>query len=101
MRDPYDLQHTDHCIGYLRQLVRCRPDLTPIRFQWVAEHHAYMTGARQEEHVCRSWDAVFAWQKGRNTTGVTVVGKHASLPGTPGHHLKPGENIAKAAWQPI
>ncbi|CAN8100779.1 unnamed protein product [Discula destructiva] len=102
IKDPYNLQHTDHCLGYLRQLVRCRADLTPIRFEWVADYHAYMTGDGFEEHACRDWDAVWEWQRGRNTTGVMVAqGKHASLPGTPGHHIKPGETMFTAEWQEV
>jgi hypothetical protein len=101
-KDPYSLQHADHCIGYLRQLVRCHPDLTPIRFTWEADLHSYMTGTGFEEHECWSWDAVWEWQRARNLTGVMVAaGKHESRPGAEGHHIKPGEKMFKAEWTEV
>ncbi|KAF2206591.1 hypothetical protein CERZMDRAFT_52914, partial [Cercospora zeae-maydis SCOH1-5] len=71
----YQLMHGDHCIDYLRQVLMCHGDLTPIRQHWEPSLHAY--AAEQETvHQCRNFDQIWNWAAERNTTGLRADGKH-------------------------
>ncbi|CAK1356547.1 uncharacterized protein RHO25_012310 [Cercospora beticola] len=74
-RNEYQLMHGDHCIDYLRQVLICHGDLTPIRQHWEPSLHAY--AAEQETvHQCRDFQKIWEWAAERNTTGLRADGKH-------------------------
>ncbi|KAL7798029.1 hypothetical protein V8C37DRAFT_418521 [Trichoderma ceciliae] len=75
---PQRVNHTDHCIDYLRQVIMCNGDLTPITFEYNAEIQGYL--ARHSiAHQCRNFDAIFHWADVRRTPGMTVRGSHKNV----------------------
>ena len=69
---------TDHCIDYLRQVVMCHGDLTPITFEWISEINGYIAH-HSTEHRCRDFNVIYGWAEGRNTSGFTVKGNHKNV----------------------
>jgi hypothetical protein len=67
--------HLDHCIDYLRQVIMCHGDLTPITFEWNIELDTYLAH-HSTTHECRDFGEIFEWAKGRNNTGIVVDGNH-------------------------
>ncbi|KAL0931139.1 uncharacterized protein CTRU02_213874 [Colletotrichum truncatum] len=72
---PQRVNHTDHCIDYLRQVIMCHGDITPITFEWIPEIDGYIAH-HSTEHMCRNFDTIFDWSVKRNTTGLEADGKH-------------------------
>ncbi|TKW52087.1 hypothetical protein CTA1_11345 [Colletotrichum tanaceti] len=83
---PQRVNHTDHCIDYLRQVIMCHGDITPITFEWIPDIDGYIAH-HSTEHVCRNFDAIFDWAADRNTTGLEADGKHQNK------ELKHAENF--------
>ena len=65
----------DHCLDYLRQVIMCHGDLTPIIFEWNTRIDGYVAH-HNTLHTCRSFDAIFDWARHRNTSGMVIDGKH-------------------------
>ncbi|KAK2008960.1 hypothetical protein LZ32DRAFT_684246 [Colletotrichum eremochloae] len=72
---PQRVNHTDHCIDYLRQVIMCHGDITPITFEWIPDINGYIAH-HSTEHMCRNFDAIFDWATVRNMTGLESDGKH-------------------------
>ena len=49
--------HIKHCLGYLRQMVLCSPDLTLERAGW--EERDFDFDRVGATHVCRNWETVY------------------------------------------
>jgi hypothetical protein len=64
--------HTDHCIDYLRQVLMCHGDVTPIT------HFYHETRMRNfwpnftVPHTCRKWDKIVAWAEEGSKSGMTI-----------------------------
>lgn len=64
--------HTDHCIDYLRQVLMCHGDVTPIT------HFYHETRMRNfwpnftVPHTCRKWDKIVAWAEAGAKSGMTI-----------------------------
>ena len=67
----------DHCIDYLRQVIMCHGDITPITFEWSNERSNYLA-RHGTEHQCRNFDAIFYWAQGRHA-GMAVDGDHENV----------------------
>ncbi|KXH46447.1 hypothetical protein CNYM01_08477 [Colletotrichum nymphaeae SA-01] len=71
---PQRINHTD----YLRQVIECHGDMTPITFEWIPEIHGFIAH-HSTEHQCRNFDDIFQWATLRNTTGLRADGKHKNV----------------------
>ncbi|RMY99402.1 hypothetical protein D0860_08306 [Hortaea werneckii] len=56
--------HVDHCVDYLRQVVQCQGDLTPLAYHWNAE---LQTGFPEfgATHTCRNFEMIDEWALAR------------------------------------
>ncbi|KAK1850329.1 hypothetical protein CCHR01_07038 [Colletotrichum chrysophilum] len=72
---PQRVNHTDHCIDYLRQVIMCHGNITPITFEWIPDIDGYIAH-HSTAHMCRNFDAIFDWATVRNTTGLETDGEH-------------------------
>ncbi|KAH8803632.1 hypothetical protein F5884DRAFT_889025 [Xylogone sp. PMI_703] len=79
-------KHLDHCSDYLRQVLMCHGDMTPItldRTKWGMEQE---TRRERDElpvppfkpdfaimHTCRNWDLIYEFALQRNTSTYTVA----------------------------
>jgi len=73
-------QHFDHCIDYLRQVVMCHGDITPVTFEWNVERNIYLAH-HGTIHQCRNFNTIYKWAASRNTAGLAVDGEHKSFDG--------------------
>jgi len=69
---------TDHCIDYLRQVIMCHGDLTPITFEWNDELSTYLAHHRTQ-HVCRRFDKIFDWSERRNKEYMHIDENHQNV----------------------
>ncbi|KAI1126938.1 hypothetical protein F5Y10DRAFT_266649 [Nemania abortiva] len=70
--------HFDHCLDYLRQVIMCHGDLTPITFEWNEEVNGYLAH-HGDIAKCRNFERVFHWAQGRDNTDVSVNGDHDNI----------------------
>lgn len=77
---PQNVLHIEHCLDFLRQLVQCSSDLTPIPL-------VYSKGAGmaipdfEQVHTCRSFDPIRQWALKQNEDALsTVDGPVAAIP---------------------
>ncbi|SMR46131.1 unnamed protein product [Zymoseptoria tritici ST99CH_1E4] len=75
---PQRRNHTDHCIDYLRQAIKCGSDLTPITFEWISEINGYIAH-HSTQHVCRDFGAIYEWAKRRDDSGLQAGGNHMNV----------------------
>ena len=68
----------DHCIGYLRQVIMCHGDITPITFEWSDESNSYLAH-HSTEHICRNFDRIFDWASSRAAGDSKVDGNHVNI----------------------
>ncbi|KAI7475361.1 hypothetical protein KC351_g10143 [Hortaea werneckii] len=56
--------HVDHCVDYLRQVVQCQGDVTPLAYHWNAE---LQTGFPEfgATHTCRNFEMIDEWALAR------------------------------------
>lgn len=57
--------HLDHCVDYLRQVVQCNSDLTPLRYVWNEELSVTLPVFGQV-HTCRNFQKVQEWAMARS-----------------------------------
>jgi hypothetical protein len=57
----FEIGHTFHCIEYLRQAIRCAADPTLDPTTYHAERESHSSTGWNGTHVCRDYDALFAW----------------------------------------
>lgn len=77
-KNPQRMDHSDHCIDYLRQVIMCHGDMTPITFEWNAEINNYLAH-HSTEHQCRNFERIFDWAKRRAVTGMAADGAHQNV----------------------
>ncbi|KAH8198750.1 hypothetical protein TruAng_007070 [Truncatella angustata] len=75
---PQRVDHTDHCIDYLRQIIMCHGDITPLTMEWNTEINGFLAHHTTEHH-CRSFDMIWNWAEGRNTTRMVADGRHKNV----------------------
>jgi len=52
--------HLDHCVDYLRQVLMCHADLTPITFRYDKKKRPLpFVPDFNIKHTCRNWDAIW------------------------------------------
>lgn len=68
----------DHCIDYLRQVIMCHGDVTPITFEWVPEIQG-LIAHHSTEHLCRDFKALYGWAKSRGVPGFSAGGNHVNV----------------------
>ncbi|PYI28114.1 hypothetical protein BP00DRAFT_351923, partial [Aspergillus indologenus CBS 114.80] len=54
----------DHCLDYLRQVVQCQSDLTPLTFFWSDQVNATLPNFG-DTHTCRDFKAIHEWSMQR------------------------------------
>lgn len=54
------LDHVDHCIDSLRQLVMCRTDVAIQTYSWIPNLRIPWANF-ETEHECQNWDALDGW----------------------------------------
>jgi hypothetical protein len=57
------MRSADHCIDYIRQVIECRSDLTPLKLYY-SEPAGRMMVDFEGDRTCKDFDAVrdWAWQ---------------------------------------
>lgn len=68
-------QHLDHCIDYLRQVLMCHGDLTPITMGWDEQIDSWKPNFRIK-HTCRKFDKIYDFALKYNTTGSDIEAAH-------------------------
>lgn len=58
------LDHIDHCIDSLRQLVMCRTDVAIQTYSWIPTLRIPWANF-ETEHECQNWDALDGWASQR------------------------------------
>ncbi|ETS88115.1 hypothetical protein PFICI_01943 [Pestalotiopsis fici W106-1] len=56
------LEHVNHCIEYLRQVVMCNADITMQTFDWIDDYRRPWPNFKIQ-HECKNWDALTDWAK--------------------------------------
>ena len=64
-----DYSFVAHCIDYLRQVLMCHADMTPITLDLVP--HKYNPNF-SIKHTCRNWDRVWDFALERNISGSAI-----------------------------
>ncbi|KAK1993874.1 hypothetical protein LX36DRAFT_585434, partial [Colletotrichum falcatum] len=54
------LEHVDHCIDMIRQVLMCHGDLSVQTYTWIDDYR-WPWPNFQIEHMCRKWDLVMDW----------------------------------------
>lgn len=54
------LEHTDHCIDILRQVLMCHADISVVTYEWIEDYRMPWPQFKME-HECRNWDAITDW----------------------------------------
>ncbi|KAF2251126.1 hypothetical protein BU26DRAFT_563071 [Trematosphaeria pertusa] len=65
-------KHLSHCINYLRQVLMCHGDLTPITLERKKGLPPYRPDFRIT-HTCRNWDRIHEFASSRNTSGYGIA----------------------------
>ncbi|KAE8152272.1 hypothetical protein BDV25DRAFT_138087 [Aspergillus avenaceus] len=68
----------NHCIDYLRQVIMCHGDLTPITFEWNHGIDGYLAH-HSTPHMCRNFNAIYEWAADRDDTGLRADGNHKNV----------------------
>ncbi|KAF2092599.1 hypothetical protein NA57DRAFT_49976 [Rhizodiscina lignyota] len=67
--------HLSHCVDYLRQVLMCHGDVTPIALIADPNPPAFRPPILPNfsiKHTCRKFDKIFDWAAKRNTSGLTI-----------------------------
>ncbi|KAE8369713.1 hypothetical protein BDV27DRAFT_152794 [Aspergillus caelatus] len=75
---PQRQAHSDHCIDYLRQVIMCHGDITPISFEWNNGIDAYLAH-HSTPHMCRNFNSIYEWAAKRDNTGLRADGNHKNV----------------------
>ena len=66
----WKLDHMEHCIDHLRQVIMCHGDLTPAPlYSWEGFGIELV---RSGSHTCRKWEPIQAWMAARSEGKTTV-----------------------------
>jgi len=59
--------HVDHCVDYLRQVIQCQVDLTPLYYDLSRVHEQdTLVPIFGAEHTCRDWEKLHEWAMQRS-----------------------------------
>lgn len=64
--------HVNHCVDYLRQVLMCHGDMTPITIQTKEDHWPPYEARFDIRHTCRDFERLHAFAAERNSTGITI-----------------------------
>jgi hypothetical protein len=73
---PQNIFHIEHCLDFLRQLVQCSSDLTPIPLVY-SKGAGFAIPNFEQVHTCRSFDAIHDWAMKQNEDALKTV-EHTS-----------------------
>lgn len=65
--------HVEHCLDFLRQLVQCTSDLTPIPLVY-SKGAGFVIPDFEQVHTCRSFDPIREWALKQNENALKAVG---------------------------
>lgn len=54
------LEHADHCVDMLRQVLMCHGDVSIQTYEWIDDYR-WPWPRFHTEHECRNWDAITEW----------------------------------------
>jgi hypothetical protein len=66
-------KHLSHCIDYLRQVLMCHGDMTPITLERRDGKKPPYRPDFRISHTCRDWDKLYDFAAKRNTSGYGVA----------------------------
>ncbi|KAK0760705.1 hypothetical protein N5P37_006902 [Trichoderma harzianum] len=75
--------HVDHCIDYLRQVIMCESDVTPVTSNWVFTHHTPHPDFNTM-HKCRNFTKLLEWVEEHDNGGVPRQTPNPSWKPAPG-----------------
>ncbi|KAJ4856547.1 hypothetical protein T069G_09915 [Trichoderma breve] len=75
--------HVDHCIDYLRQVIMCESDVTPVTSNWVLTHHTPHPDFNTM-HKCRNFTKLLEWVEEHDNGGVPRQTPNPSWKPAPG-----------------
>ncbi|KAJ2982633.1 hypothetical protein NQ176_g1255 [Zarea fungicola] len=73
---PQNVMHIEHCLDFLRQLVQCGSDLTPIPLVY-SKGAGFAIPDFEQVHTCRSFASIKDWAAKQNEGALKSVGKQA------------------------
>lgn len=73
----------DHCIDYLRQVIMCESDVTPVTSNWVFTHHTPHPDFNTM-HKCRNFTKLLEWVEEHDNGGVPRQTPNPSWKPAPG-----------------
>ncbi|KAH7386592.1 hypothetical protein BKA64DRAFT_580946, partial [Cadophora sp. MPI-SDFR-AT-0126] len=60
-----------HCIDYLRQVLMCHGDLTPITLTW-SDEMDWVKPNFSIQHTCRNFQSIWDFALSRNLSGISI-----------------------------
>lgn len=63
-----------HCVDYLRQVLMCHGDLTPITLHYAENRIPHVMPDFKIKHTCRNFEAIWDFAAKRNTSGISIEG---------------------------
>jgi hypothetical protein len=54
------LEHADHCVDMLRQVLMCHGDVSIQTYEWIDDYR-WPWPRFHTEHECRNWEAITEW----------------------------------------
>jgi hypothetical protein len=69
---PQNIFHIEHCLDFLRQLVQCSSDLTPIPLVY-SKGAGFPIPDFEQVHTCRSFDSIRKWALKQNEDTLSTV----------------------------
>ncbi|KAK4545972.1 hypothetical protein LTR36_002536 [Oleoguttula mirabilis] len=64
--------HIDHCIDYIRQIIMCHGDLTPMPLVYDPRGHPQYGPNFRVIRTCRNFDKIFEWAAKGNRSGTLL-----------------------------
>ena len=64
--------HVEHCLDFLRQLVQCTSDLTPIPLVY-SKGAGFPIPDFEQVHTCRSFEPILEWALKQNEDALSTV----------------------------
>ncbi|KAK3312966.1 hypothetical protein B0H66DRAFT_485102 [Apodospora peruviana] len=70
--------HLAHCVDYLRQVLMCHGDLTPITLRY-NQSTDFVEPNFRIRHTCRNFDMIWEFAAKGNRSGISIEGRSSSL----------------------
>jgi len=74
------MEHSGHCLDFLRQQLMCTADVGLVSFVWVKSQNGPVADL-STKHRCRDFEAIRDWASERQVTGELAEVKPVTRPG--------------------